>query len=240
MTNLADLQDLSELHPSLWRASQIARSTIRCLDTGHAALNHQLSGGGWPTGTLVELMVQNPGIGEFRLLAPALASVAHRQIVLIEPPHPPHTIALANLGLKPSDVLWIKSKVTSDALWAAEQTLRSGNFGAVLFWTNHVRPESLRRLNLAAQAGEALFVILRPLAAAQDASPAPLRLGLRPAANGIDIEFIKRRGPSRDEPLFLPLSVPHVQTRPRILPLRIPVPAPGPIPVEAHHTVIVS
>jgi protein ImuA len=48
--------------------------------------------------------------------------------------------------------------------------------------------------------------MLRPLAAAREASPAPLRLSLRPAAGGVDIGFVKRRGPQRDITLFLPLS----------------------------------
>jgi protein ImuA len=100
----------------------------------------------------------------------------------------------------------------------------SGSCGALLFWTNHARGESLRRLHLAAQCGETLFFMMRPLASAQDSSPAPLRLSLRPAAGGLDIGFIKRRGPQRDAPLFLPLT-------PSVLPRQAtgdrPVPAPG-------------
>jgi hypothetical protein len=69
-----------------------------------------------------------------------------------------------------------------------------------------VRGEHLRRLHLAAQAGETLFFLMRPLAAAQDASPARLRLDLRPQPGGIEISFVKRRGPQRDKTLFLPLT----------------------------------
>ncbi len=65
-----------ELHPSLWLASQLARAGTRCVDTGHPVLSKQLPGGGWPTGTLVDLLLQQPGIGEMRLLRPALAEVA--------------------------------------------------------------------------------------------------------------------------------------------------------------------
>jgi protein ImuA len=194
------------LHPSLWRASQLARASTRCIDTGHPVLSAQLPGGGWPTGTLVDLMPQQAGIGELRLLRPALASVARRRIVLVQPPHPPQALALAALGLAPSQLLWIRSARTADALWAAEQVLRSGSCGALLLWQQHARGETLRRLHLAAQSGDTLFFMLRPLAAAQDASPAPLRLGLRPAVGGIEIDFIKRRGPQRDAPLFLPLT----------------------------------
>ena len=211
------------LHPSLWRASQLARSSTRCIDTGHPSLSAQLPGGGWPTGTLVDLMLQQAGIGELRLLRPALVSVVKRRIVLLQPPHPPQALALAALGLPPSQLIWVRSSRSADALWAAEQVLRSGSCGALLLWQQHARGETLRRLHLAAQSGETLFFMLRPLAAAQDASPAPLRLGLRPAAGGIDIEFVKRRGPQRDAPLFLPLTPSLLQ---RHASLDRPLPAP--------------
>lgn len=214
------------LHPSLWRASQLAQADTRCVDTGHPALSAQLPGGGWPTGTLVDLLVQQPGIGEIRLLKPALARVAERRIVLLAPPHAPQALALAALGLAPSQLVWIRASRSADALWAAEQVLKSGSCGALLFWQQHARGESLRRLHLAAQSGETLFFLFRPLAAAQDASPAPLRLALRPAAGGIDIGFVKRRGPQRDAPLFLPLT-PSLLQRHATLDRPLPAPAPA-------------
>jgi protein ImuA len=213
-----------DLHPSLWRASQLAHASTRCVDTGHPALSAQLPGGGWPTGTLIDLLVQQPGIGEIRLLGPSLARVAGRRIVLLAPPHAPQALALAALGLAPSQLVWLRASRSADALWAAEQVLKSGSCGALLFWQQHARGESLRRLHLAAQNGETLFFMFRPLAAAQDASPAPLRLALRPAAGGIDIGFVKRRGPQRDAPLFLPLTPSLPQ---RHAPLDRPVPAPA-------------
>jgi protein ImuA len=99
-------------------------------------------------------------------------------------------------------------------------------------WQNHARGETLRRLHLAAQSGDTLFCMLRPVAAAQDASPAPLRLSLKPAAGGIDIGFVKRRGPQRDTPLFLPLTpsllqrhAPLDRTTPAAAPARDILPA---------------
>jgi protein ImuA len=219
------------LHPSLWRASQLARANTRGIDTGHPALSMQLPGGVWPTGALTELLLQQPGIGELRLLGPALAKVADRRVVMLEPPHPPQAIALASLGLAPSNVIWLRSTRTADTLWAAEQVLRSGSCGALLLWQTHARPESLRRLHLAAQQGETLLFLFRPLAAACDASAAPLRLSLRPAAGGIDVGFVKRRGPSVDETLFIPLPVatpfrPGPQRRPaEHRPHQVPAPA---------------
>lgn len=200
--------DPESLHPALWRASQLARANLRCVDTGYPALSAELPGSGWPTGCLIDLLLQQSGIGELRLLRPALARA--ERIVLLQPPHTPQALGFAHWGLAPERLVWLRSKHSADALWAAEQVLRSACCGVLLFWAQHARTESLRRLHLAAQQSETLFYMLRPLASAQDASPAVLRLALRPALGGIDLEFIKRRGPQRDAHLFLPLQpAPH-------------------------------
>lgn len=195
-------------HPALWRASQLATTATDCLDTGYAVLSQQLPGGGWPLGVMTELLVPQHGAGELRLLRPALRELGQKSVVLVQPPHEPQALALAAQGIDPARLIWIRSagRHSKDVLWAAEQVLRSGCCGALLLWQNHVRGETLRRLHLAAQSSDALFILVRPLAAAQDASPAPLRLSVTPAPGGIEIGFVKRKGPQREAPLFLPLT----------------------------------
>ena len=48
---------------------------------------------------MVELVVQQPGVGEMRLLRPALATVSNRTVALIQPRHIPNSIAFAYLGV---------------------------------------------------------------------------------------------------------------------------------------------
>ena len=214
------------IHPSLWRASQLARGMTRCIDTGHASLSAELPGGGWPVGHLIELLLQQNGIGELRLLQPALRSLDKRRIVLLQPPYSPQALAFAGMGLAPAQLLWIKPSRNADALWAAEQILRTDSCGALLCWQNQIRNESLRRLHLAAQGGSALFCMLRPLSYAPDASPATLRLRVTPADGGLQIGFAKRRGPQRDHPLFLALSPsPSLLARHVSLDRSLPAPA---------------
>jgi protein ImuA len=43
------------------------------VDTGYASLSAELPSGGWPLGALIELLPAHSGIGELRLLQPALA-----------------------------------------------------------------------------------------------------------------------------------------------------------------------
>jgi protein ImuA len=91
-------------------------------------------------------------------------------------------------------------------MWSAEQILTNGSCGAVLLWQTNVRPDALRRLHLAAQSADTCIWLLRPISAQQDSSPSPLRLALRPAFAGVQVEIIKRRGPHSDESIYLPLN----------------------------------
>jgi protein ImuA len=198
---------IAQMPHALWRADQMACGQSVVTASGHAGLDSELPNGGWPASSLTELLLQQAGIGELQLLQPALAAIARtRPVVLIHPPHLPQVAAWCGWGLPHEHLLWLKTGCSADALWSAEQVLRNGSCGALLIWQTQIRPEALRRLHLAAQAAQTLLWMMRPLAQAHDPSPAPLRLGLRPAAAGIEITLVKRRGPQRDVPLFLPLA----------------------------------
>jgi hypothetical protein len=125
---------------------------------------------------------------------------------LIQPPHVPNALAFSYLALPADKLMRIRAPRTADALWSAEQILRTGSCGALLFWQSHIRTDALRRLHLAAQQTETLLVLVRPLASAADASPASLRLGLRPAEGGLIVDVLKRRGPVRNETLSITLQ----------------------------------
>jgi protein ImuA len=192
--------------PDVWRASELAISRVPARPTGHAALDAQLPNGGWPRSTLVELLVQQSGIGELQLLKPVLCALSREQrIALVQPPYLPHSKALKTWGVDTSRLLWLRADRTADALWATEQILKNGSCGAVVLWQTQIRSESLRRLHLAAQSTDTWFWLMRPMACASEASPAPLRLGLRPAVGGVAVEILKRRGPACDQALYVPL-----------------------------------
>lgn len=201
-----DAAGVAAAFPHVWRANELGSYRTAAVPTGHTLLDCELPDGGWPCGMLIELLTQQPGIGEMRLLQPALRQAASRAIALVQPPHRPQAAAWAVDGFPVQQLVWVKSRRTVDALWAAEQILRNGCCGALVLWQPQVRNEALRRLHLAAQAGDTTVWLVRPLAAAQDASPAPLRLALRPAIAGLRIDIVKRRGPRRDETLFVPLE----------------------------------
>ncbi|MGO1766853.1 MAG: hypothetical protein ACTH1W_06210 [Advenella sp.] len=212
------------IHPALWRASQIARSPGIYANTGYPEIAVQLPGGGWPLGNLIEVMTPRAGIGEMQLFKSALcgqkASQPHhpasveggsnagpdqRPIVLIQPPYTPQTCAWAHWGIAPSRLLWLSPKNTADALWAAEHILNSGAFAALVLWQNALRDGALRRLQLSAQKGDTLFVLVRALSAARQSSPAPLRLALHPVPTGLHVHIVKRRGSVAEQPIHISL-----------------------------------
>ena len=68
----AALTDPQALHPALWHARGALAPRGGVLSSGFAALDAELPGGGWPAGSLTELLLGSPGLGEWRLLAPVL------------------------------------------------------------------------------------------------------------------------------------------------------------------------
>jgi hypothetical protein len=75
-----------------------------------------------------------------------------------------------------------------------EQALVSERCAAIIGWVADIDSRWLRRLNLAAQRGRALTVLLRPVSRRKQHSPAALRIVLERTPQGLDLEIIKRRG----------------------------------------------
>jgi protein ImuA len=223
------------IHPALWRGSQLARSRHATIGTGFQALDQELPGQGWPLGSLIELMPNQPGIGEILMLRPALANLdPQRSIALVHPPYEPCFHCWINWKLERHRLLWIRPQTPGDILWTAEQILKHNACAALLCWTGNVRPAALRRLHLLAQQTDTLFMVLRPQAAARQASAAPLRLTLQPAVQGIEASIIKRQGPSASKPVSItlyPARPAFIAPAPHV-PLDQPLPA-HPLPGRA-------
>src|SRR5258706_16232987 len=77
--------------PDIWRGDSLNRAGTPTVACGFPELDAELPGGGWPAGALTEILPAHEGIGELRLLGPALAGLSKRglRLVWIAPPHPP-------------------------------------------------------------------------------------------------------------------------------------------------------
>lgn len=181
--------------PHLWRGDSQAEVAVPSVPTGFGTLDALLPGGGWPRAALVELLAPRPGIGEWSLLMPALARLSGNDqwIALVSPPHLPYAPALANAGVDLAHIVIVRAGDGADTLWAMEQALGSGSCGAVIGWPSFVNERSLRRLQLAAEAGRALGLYFSS-GQATSSSLAALRLQLSPADHRLRVRVLKVRG----------------------------------------------
>jgi protein ImuA len=201
------------LHPALWLGHQLGRGGPGTIASGFPSLDAELPGGGWPRGVLSELLLPHPGVGEIRLLAPALACAqrAGRLVMLFDPPAALSASALAALCLVVEDLLVVQTRTRvlpgSDSLWALEQALKSGHVGAIVAWLPpRLRAERLRRLQMAAHYHDGAAFVLRETAAAARPTASPLRLSMQAGgADRLQLRILKRRGPPLEAPLQLEL-----------------------------------
>ena len=193
--------------PGVWRGGEFEHAIHATVATGHAALDRELPGGGWPMGTLSEVLHEGVGIGEVGFLAGALAraSEGDRLVAWINAPHIPYAPALAQAGVPLDRCLVIRPQSAEDALWSAEQALKSGACGAALVWLQAVKNQYawLRRLQMAAEAGRAMAVFFRAAADEALSTPAHLRVVVMRNGGALRIRIPKRRGP----PLTAPVTI---------------------------------
>jgi len=197
---------LNSIAPS-WRGRTEQQLPVQ--STGFNSLDDLLPGGGWPTGSLIELLHATCGIGEVSLTLPALRQLCHaqRRVTFIDPPFTPHPPALQAQGLPLEHTLWIATGSSGDGLWAATQLLRTNATGAVLLWSPQRTGKDLRKLQLAAESGGGLAFLFRDLKAADSPSPAALRLELQPAPHALEARVRKARG---GRPGAVRIPLPHL------------------------------
>ena len=200
---LDGLPSLDELDGLVWRGKS-SRWSRAALPTGFAPLDSFLPGGGWPLGGLIEVFVEQYGIGELTLLIPALAALTRagprnnrKWVAWIAPPFVPYAPALKQRGVDVDALLLVQPTARDkDRLWTVEQVIRSGSSSGVLAWLAAADHVALRRLQLAAEEHGCWTVLFRPLAARRDRSPAALRVSVEQEGTATRLQIDKCRGAS--------------------------------------------
>lgn len=176
MSTAVSLESLLQAR-QIWKGGAVT-STAPAHPTGHARLDSVLPGGGWPEAALSELLLYADGCGELQVLWPTLARLSNsgERVVLVEPPFTPYAPAWYAAGVNLRQLTVLRCANPKDVLWAMEQSLRSGSCGAVVGWMQRSGDRELRRLQVAAASGTTLGFVCRPVSAANNPSPAALRL----------------------------------------------------------------
>jgi len=147
-----------------------------------------LPGGGLARGALHEVLATSPGCGA-AFCAVLLARTGGTVLWISNGQDdlsawPP---GLARHGLLPSNLILVRADRAADALWAMEEALRCPAVaGALLSQPDHARLDltATRRLQLAAEAGGALGLLLRPDAPQIEPTAATTRWRIGAASGG--------------------------------------------------------
>lgn len=187
----------------VWRGKGTAQAgPFRSVPSGHEELDALLPGGGWPQSGLIELLLDEHGIGELQILMPLLrranadaaAMREARWIAWLAPPFVPYAPALQGAGLVIERQLIVRTLKAKEVWWAMEQVLRSGTCTAVLGWAGKAEDPVLRRLKLAADEGGSSGILFRPTRYRSQASPANVRAVLRGVDAHLEIGLFKSQG----------------------------------------------
>jgi len=198
-------------NPAIWRGGECAQEPA-ALPSGFPELDAVLPGHGWPGGTLTEILLAREGIGEIRLMLPALARLQANghDVVWIAPPHLPYAPALAAGGLDLARLLVVRCASAADQLWAYEQALRAPECGAAFAWPGPLDERCARRLSVAAREGRTWGVLWRRPGQRAVTAIAPLRLALAPQERRLAVRVLKRRGGELTKPVLIDIDVPQL------------------------------
>ncbi len=128
-------------------------------------------------GTLIEwLGAEGSGAATLALVLAANVVREEGAFIVIDSRGEFYPPAAANLGIPLERSVIVRPGNNADALWALEQSLRSGAAAVVLAWMGSVPDAALRRLQLAAETGGSLGFLLRPISCRAEPSWAQLRL----------------------------------------------------------------
>ncbi|CAK1756648.1 translesion DNA synthesis-associated protein ImuA [Vibrio crassostreae] len=161
--------------------------------TGYPQLDKQLDGG-FPTHGVIEVESQQ-GIGELRLLTPYLAQQNSQKLaIFINPPGRICAEFFSSQGIELDNILVIEPQRDLDALWAAEQCLKSGACHSVLLWGADLEIHQTKRLQAASETGKCLQFHFKATSHNQLSLPVSLSMKLSSHAQGLKVEVTKRKG----------------------------------------------
>jgi protein ImuA len=147
-------------------AAALARSQAGVVGLSEAIDAH-LPGGGLARAGLHEIMAAEPGAAAG--FAAVILGRTAGPVLWIGPDPDAWPPGLVRYGLSPADLVLVRAPRTADGLWAMEEALRCPAVSGALLNLAEIDLTCARRLQLAAEAGGALGLLLRP--DAEEAGP---------------------------------------------------------------------
>lgn len=171
------------------RLRQLERSRVRLASdisessSPATSLHRLLSNISSFRGGLVEWLSDVKGAGSLSLAVLASQpAVANDYWIFVDSRSQLHLAGLAALSLDLQRLILVRPQRSVDALWVVEQALRTRGVGAVVCEFERLSTTSFRRLQLAAETGGTLGILLRPERAQHQPSWSEYRILVRPLA----------------------------------------------------------
>lgn len=184
-----------------WEGTLRAPSAV-AFSSGCGALDRLLPGGRLRLGMVIEWLADAPASGAGSLALRCARQACRQGGVLVVVDrcsmfYPPAAVAQ---GVDPRRLLVVEPQNHRDELWALTQALRSPAVAAVWTPVETIDSRAFRRLQLAAQAGQTLGLLLRPPTARGQPSWADVQLGVaawgaeHDGRQGIAVRVLRSRG----------------------------------------------
>ena len=156
---------LQKLRASIRRLEDHApqgNSTPGVMPLGAADIDGALPWGGLPRAAMHEVLGTGTAAAGFCVALAARLAGSTGSVLWCRRGHDPYGPGLALFGLDPRRLIVARGRTGKDVLWAMEEGLRSGALAAVLGEARELAPTARRRLQLAAETGGAMALLLRP------------------------------------------------------------------------------
>jgi protein ImuA len=191
----------------IWTARHWQETQVAGLNTGYAELDAELPGSGWPLAAVSEILYPQHGMGELRLILPALAQLSRQDTgwqLWLNPPYLPCAPALQQWQLNTQRLLLARATKPADLCHSLEKSLQSGGCQAAVVWLEKLDKALMRRIQLAAEHSNTPVFILRPVRFLNQPSVAALRIKINSPTS---LDIVKRRAgwPLSNIRLELPL-----------------------------------
>ena len=175
------IADLSQRIRTMERTGQRCATKSDLTANGLPGLERLLCEAGWPRGGLVEWLAEGRGTGSMCLALWASRAAWHDSLlVMIDSQRELYAPAAVPFAVDLSKTVFIRPERPPDALWSLEQVLRTRGVGAVVCDVEQLSPQACRRLQLAAETGGGLGILLRPAKARGQPSFAEYRFLVQP------------------------------------------------------------
>jgi len=167
--------------------------------SGSKALDRLFADEGFQRGTLVEwLGPKGCGATTLAMIAAREACRDGRVLVVVDGARRFYPPAAATYGIGWENLIIVRPQKQKDYEWALNQSLHCPAVSAVVCWPEELGSRAYRRLQLAAETGGSLGLLIRPEGAVNKPSWADVRLSVRALPTTgkprIKVELLRCRG----------------------------------------------